>query len=203
MGKLPPPFCHVLFPKLQYAIVSFHIYSIPVSQDQITSLYQVIEIFFLSPFFSILSFCPSFFPSFLPMALQTISWSWTPSISSSNHSYVFLLCAPFFNWGLKSIVFYRVGMFTLQSTSNLEDQDFILDLFSSENSESAFSCWGLFGVADPAATYTTKCTAPRFLQACNHPHPASWDIRFLILCSFVQLITEHIRTKWSYSMSVL
>jgi hypothetical protein len=87
---------------------------------------------------------------------------------------------------------------TLQPTPNLEDQEFILDLLSSGNSESAFSCWGLSGLGDPAATYTTKCTAPSILQACNHPHPASRDIKFLILCSFVQPATEHIRIKWSY-----
>jgi hypothetical protein len=111
-----------------------------MSQEQITSLYQVIQIFFIPPFFSTLSFHPSSFPSFLPTALQTISWPWTPSISSSNHSYVFLLCTPFFNEGLKTIVFYTIGMLTLQPTPNLEDQDFILALLSSGNSESAFSC---------------------------------------------------------------
>ena len=121
---------------------------------------------------------------------------------SSHPSHVSLLCAPFFNWGLKIIVFYRVGMLTLFPTPNLEDQDFILDMLSLGNSESAFSCWDLSGLGDPAATYTTKCTAPSLLQACNHPHPASWDIRFLIVWSFVQLVTEHIRAKWSYFMYI-
>jgi hypothetical protein len=59
---------------------------------------------------------------------------------SSHPSHVSLLCAPFFNWGLKIIVFYRVGMLTLFPTPNLEDQDFILDMLSLGNSESAFSC---------------------------------------------------------------
>ena len=157
---------------------------------------------FLPSLLSFPSIFLSFLPSFLPMALQTISWPWTPSISSSSQSHVFLLCAPFFNWGLKSIMFYRVGILTLQPTPNLEDQDFILELLPSGNAQSAFSCRGLSGLGDTAATYTTKCTAPSFLQACNHPHPVSWDIRFLILGSFVQLATEHIRTKWSHSMSV-
>jgi len=95
---------------------------------------------FLPSCLSFPSILLSFLPSFLPMALQTISWQWTPSISSSNHFYVFLFCAPFFNCILKSIVFYRVRMLTLQPTPNLEDQDFILDLLSSGNFESAFSC---------------------------------------------------------------
>lgn len=200
MGKLPPSFCHVLFPRLKCPTVSFHIYSIPVSKEQITSLYQVIEIFFLPPFSSILSFHPSFFPSFL--------WLFRPFLGHGLHRFlppIILMSSCFASLSSTEVqnqVFYRVGMLTLQPTPNLEDQDFILDLLSSGNSKSVFSCWGLSGLGDPAATYTTKCTAPSFLQACNHPHPVSWDIRFLILCSFVQLATEHIITKWSYSMSV-